>query len=101
RDRHRGLSHHTGTALSLALARARVALPSLSAERAAEVAIRLADIADKHEIVEVDLGPAEAALKDSPIALRSMGRTYDDDPDFFRAAAAAGVLAANVARARR
>ena len=101
RERHRGLSHHTVTALSLALARAKVALPSLSPEHATEVATDLAAIRDKHEIVDVDLGPAEAALKDSPVPLRSMGRTYDDDPDFFRAAAAAGVLAATVARARR
>jgi hypothetical protein len=101
RERHRGLSHHTVTALSLALARAQVALPPLSAEHATEVATSLATIKDRHEIVDVDLGAAEAALKDSPIPLRSMGRSYDDDPDFFRAAAAAGVLAATVARARR
>jgi len=101
RERHRSLSHHTVTALSLALARSRVSMPPLSPERAADVASRLAQIADKHDIVEVDLGPAEAALKDSPVPMRSMGRTYDDDPDFFRAAAAAGVLAATVARARR
>jgi len=101
RERHRGLSHHTVTALSLALARTQVPLPALAPERAAELATGLAAIQDSHEIVEVDLGPAEAALKDSPVPLRSMGRSYDDDPDFFRAAAAAGVLAATFARARR
>lgn len=101
RERHHGVSHHTVTALSLALGRAKVALPSLSPEHATDVASGLATIRDKHEIVDVDLGTAESALKDSPVPLRSMGRTYDDDPDFFRAAAAAGVLAATVAHARR
>jgi len=97
RERHRGVSHHTVTALSLALAATRIPLPPLAPERAAAVATRLAAIEDKHEIIEVDLGPAEAALKDTPVPLLSMGRTYDDDPDFFRAAAAAGVYAASVA----
>ncbi|MFN2613438.1 MAG: hypothetical protein ABR552_01295 [Actinomycetota bacterium] len=45
-------------------------------------------------MVEVDLGAAEQALRDSPVLLRSMGRAFEDDPDHFRAAAAAGVLAA-------
>jgi hypothetical protein len=101
RDRHRGLSHHTITALSLALARARVTLPPLSPEHAAEVVGGLDLIRDRHEIIDVDLGPAEAALKEPPVPLRSMGRGFDDDPDFFRAAAAAGVHAAALARARR
>jgi hypothetical protein len=101
RERHRGLSHHTITALSLALARAHVALPPLSPEHAAEVAGGLDLIRNRHDIVEVDLGHAEATLKDAPVPLGSMGRGFDDDPDFFRAAAAAGVHAAAVARARR
>ena len=101
RERHRGLSHHTLTALSLALARAQVTLPSLAPERAAEIRDRLQEVARKHDVIEVDLGTAEAALKGSPVPLRSMGRSYEDDPDFFRAAAAAGVHAATLARARR
>src|SRR5579864_6910469 len=101
RERHRGLSHHTITALSLALAGAHVTLPLLSPEHAAEVAAGLDLIRDRHKIVEVDLGRAEATLKDAPVPLRSMGRTFDDDPDFFRAAAAAGAHAAEIARARR
>lgn len=100
RERHRGLSHHTVTALSVALARAEVTLPPLSAEHAAELKQRLDDIAGRHDVVEVDLGDAERALGASPVPLRSMGRSYEDDPDFFRAAAAAGVRAARIASAR-
>jgi uncharacterized protein DUF3866 len=47
-----------------------------------------------HSLVEVDLGTAEDALRSSPLPLATMGRAFDDDPDYFRAAAAAGVFAA-------
>jgi hypothetical protein len=96
RPRHRGLSHHTLTALQLALAPAEVAVPDLETARATEVTAALKE-APMHTVVEVDLGPADEALRASPVSLRSMGRGYADDPDFFRAAAAAGVLAARAA----
>jgi len=101
RERHRGLSHHTITALSLALARAEVTLPHMEPGRSNEVRARIdaAGLADKHDYVDVSLGTAERALENSPVPLESMGRTYVDDPDFFRAAAAAGVRAAQLARA--
>jgi hypothetical protein len=97
RSRHRGVSHHTLTALSVAaLAPAEIALPPLSEERSALVRTQLEESGAlaRHRIVEVDLGPAEDALTHSPVPLESMGRGYSDDPDAFRAAAAAGVLAA-------
>lgn len=94
RDRHRGLSHHTVTALEVMLARAEVALPRLAPDRDAAVRARLGAVAGRHAIVDVDLGPAEEALARAPVPLETMGRTYADDPEPFRAAAAAGVLAA-------
>lgn len=97
RERHRGVSHHTLTALGIAaLAPAEVALPPLEPGRAAHVRAQLdaAGIAARHDVVEVDLGPAEDALRTSPVPLRSMGRGFDEDPDRFRSAAAGGVLAA-------
>ena len=100
RERHRGLSHHTITALSLALARAEVTLPEMEQTRADEVRaqIKAAGLAQRHDFIDVDLGAAEGALENSPVPLDSMGRGYGDDPDFFRAAGAAGVRAARVAR---
>lgn len=94
RERHRGVSHHTLTALSLALAPAEIALPPLAPDRAESVRRQLQEIVHRHRIVEVDLGPAENALRSSPVPLRSMGRSFEEDPDCFRAAAAAGALAA-------
>ncbi|MGZ4140149.1 MAG: DUF3866 family protein [Actinomycetota bacterium] len=102
RERHRGLSHHTATALSVALARAEVTLPPLEPARTGAVRERIdeAGLAERHDFIEIDLGPAERALADSRVPLRSMGRAYEDDPDFFRAAAAAGVRAAELASKR-
>ncbi|MBI4729635.1 MAG: DUF3866 family protein [Acidobacteria bacterium] len=97
RERHRGVSHHTVTALAVAaLASAEIALPPLSADRDALVRRQFADagVLERHRLVEVDLGPAEDLLRRSPVPLSSMGRRFEDDPDAFRAAAAAGVLAA-------
>jgi hypothetical protein len=98
RDRHRGVSHHTLTALTTsALAGAEIALPALEPQRRAEISRQLEGargLLDLHRAVDVELPPdVEAALKGSPVTLRSMGRGYEDDPDCFRAAAAAAVLA--------
>jgi hypothetical protein len=97
RERHRGISHHTLTALGVAaLVGAEVALPVLDPERRALVDRQLeeAHLLDLHRVVEVQLGDdVEDALRCSPVPLRSMGRSFDDDPDYFRAAAAAAVLA--------
>lgn len=93
RARHRGVSHHTITALGLALAPVEIAIPTLEADRARLVREQLAPLLDRHPLVEVDLGAAEDALASSPVPLHSMGRSFDDDPDYFRTAAAAGVHA--------
>jgi hypothetical protein len=73
----------------------------LEPARADEVRARIdaAGLGERHDFMNVDLGPAERALETSPVPLESMGRSYLDDPDFFRAAAAAGARAAQVARA--
>ena len=76
RERHRGLSHHTRTVLSLVLAPVVVALPDT-----------LQAPSDRH-----DWRRADGSLDGFPWPQRSMGR---DDALFFAAAAAAGrVLAA-------
>ena len=100
RDRHRGLSHHTLTALSLALARATVPLPPLEDARAEVVRARIdaAHLTERHDFIDVELGDAEHAIQQSPVPLRTMGRAYADDPDYFRAAAAGGVYAARALR---
>jgi len=97
RERHRGISHHTITALGTsALVGAEIALPTLTAERAGLVRRQLEDarLLDVHRAVEVSLGAdIEEALRRPPVGFSSMGRTFEEDPDCFRASAAAAVLA--------
>ncbi|HSC20306.1 MAG TPA: DUF3866 family protein [Solirubrobacterales bacterium] len=89
RDRHRGLSHHTQTVLQLLLAPVAVALP----EGEPEVAAALEPFDHQMEQVAVDLdGYAAAGLPTS-----TMGRSWQDDPLFFKAALASGTFLARVA----
>ncbi len=97
RERHRGVSHHTITALErIALASADVAVPAMEASRAALVAEQMRAAASRHAVMVVDVASVEDALMHSPVPLRSMGRSFNEDPDYFRAAAAAGVRAAQL-----
>ena len=79
RTRHQGISHHTCTALDLAAHQAMVAIPT--GEPRPD---------DLGEVVEVDVPP------DLDYGVTTMNRSADDDPDFFRYSAAAGVLAAQL-----
>jgi hypothetical protein len=98
RPRHRGLSHHTATALGLATReRVLIAVPRLTdADNAARLAadLRAAGIEERHEIVEVEAPDAIALLSRVGLSVQSMGRPAADDPALFQAAAAAGALAA-------
>ncbi len=80
RPRHRGLSHHTRSALALCLGEVRVAWP-LGLQRP-----------DGADVVEVNAAGWEAAC--APLPLSHMGRGPGEDPWFFAAAFAAGRLAA-------
>jgi hypothetical protein len=101
RDRHRGVSHHSLTALGrLTLAPVTVALPALAdAAFAAGVRRQLeqAGVGARHELVEVQAPPADELLGAWGLEVASMGRGPADDPPFFAAAAAAGTLAAHLA----
>lgn len=89
RSRHRGLSHHTRTALALCHARATVPLPP--GPEADVLRTALADTA--HDVVEVDPGDVGGMLGRHGLRVTTMGRGPVDDPLFFRATAAAGCLA--------
>ena len=88
RQRHRGVSHHTRAVLSLTLGPVSIAWP------------RGDDAPEWLEPRrEVDVSQWEQACADLPLS--HMGRGPDDDPAFFRAAFAAGRLAAELIAARR
>jgi hypothetical protein len=85
RRRHRGVSHHTATALRLAARCPAVPLPP---ELAGGKQIRGA--------VAVEPPDVAAILDDLGLHITSMGRGPTDDPAFFQAAGAAGAWAATV-----
>jgi hypothetical protein len=93
RSRHRGVSHHTLSALGrVAFARATVAVPTLPPEQAGVLEGALADagVWDRHARTDVEARP----LPDMRgVRVRTMGRGVADDPAFFAAAAAAGTVA--------
>jgi hypothetical protein len=100
RDRHRGLSHHTATILSkVCLVPATVAVPRLEGSEREDLwsALRSLQTAAPIELVEADGGAAHRLLRERGIEVESMGRGWDDDPAFFLAAGAAGVVAAGLA----
>jgi hypothetical protein len=87
RTRHRGISHHTTTALTTATrTRAVVAIPDeLDADDSA--------IAARHDIVRVPTVGIIELLAAHGLRVESMGRAAADDPWLFECAAAAGIVA--------
>jgi hypothetical protein len=85
RERHRGVSHHTRTALDLVRTSVLVAVPEEGA------------FAHPRHDVRVVPGPdVPALLAELDLRVTTMGRGPDEDPLFFRATGAAGALAASL-----
>jgi len=89
RPRHRGVSHHTRTALALTPVAVEVALPAGDALAGA--------IRPPHRAVEVEVPDVASVLDRFGLRTTTMGRGPADDPLSFRAAAAAAVVAAAAA----
>jgi hypothetical protein len=101
--RHYGVSPHSITVLSrVAQGMVRVALPVLEGERRALVhdALRSTKLEDRHELHELDGDPAVRLLRRLGVRAETMGRSLEEEPEFFRAAGAAGSLAGRIAAAR-
>jgi Protein of unknown function (DUF3866) len=95
RERHQGVSHHSLTAYGrVALAAADVVIPELPGPRAARVAADAAPLAARHRLVTVPADGLAEALAACPVPLSTMGRSLDEDHEYFLAAAAAGRHAA-------
>lgn len=96
RERHQGVSHHALTAFGrVALAPADLPVPDgLPPALAATVAADLAPLRDRHRVVPVRGEGLDAALRDLPVTLSTMGRGLDADHAYFLSAAAAGRHAA-------
>lgn len=101
RPRHIGLSHHTRTVLeTVAQHPCIVALPRLPDPERSIVLSELGrrDLREKHDFVTVDAEKGLQALIDTGIGVTTMGRSIEEERAFFLAAAAAGLLAGQVAQ---
>ena len=105
RERHRAVSHHSLTILAdVCKVDVNVPVPVLADEgqrAAVRESLRSRKLEESHQLVEVDGQPALDELRARHLDVRTMGRGIDDDPAFFLAAGAAGVLAGRLAAENR
>jgi hypothetical protein len=97
RERHRGLSHHSATALTIATrGRVRIPVPRLGGEFEAVLRSELEStgLAARHDVVDVEPIGIIALLEANGLHIVSMGRPAAEDPALFEVAAAAGTVAA-------
>ncbi|MGH2722951.1 MAG: DUF3866 family protein [Actinomycetota bacterium] len=98
--RHHGVSPHSITVLrDVALVPVHVAVPAFDEERRGAVweALKDAGLEERHQLVEVTGRPAVDLLRERGVPAETMGRSLDQEPWFFEAAGAAGVLAGRMA----
>ncbi|MGD9995789.1 MAG: DUF3866 family protein [Ilumatobacteraceae bacterium] len=88
RDRHRGISHHTTTALAMTDVPVDVPVPP-------ELVSTARDRLVTHRVIEVPPPDVEAVLGAAQLTVTTMGRGPADDPLSFRTVAAAATHAVN------
>lgn len=99
RPRHQGLSHHTLTSLGLvALTKCTLVLPMIDQMKLNIIQEQLAHspIFYRHKVRIADGMPGIVELQEKGVRMSSMGRSYEQDSEFFLSAAAAGALAAEM-----
>lgn len=97
RERHRGVSHHTMAVLChAALVRSLVPLPRMPREKGELVVRQLteAGVTGKHDVRVVRADEVPGLLEESGMRATVMGRGVTEEPEYFMAAGAAGLLAA-------
>jgi hypothetical protein len=102
RERHSGVSHHSICALrDICLTEAMIPIPTdlpAAQQTLVETALEGSGINERHGVIEVDVNPDMIDLRG--LNVTTMGRTQAEDPAFFSAAFAAGILAAGLRRER-
>lgn len=99
RPRHRGVSHHTMTALSdIAATPSLVPLPMIDEMKLIVVQeqIRQSAVNYKHRTRIYDGLPGIRECAEHGIKLSTMGRNFNEDSEFFLAASAAGAAAVDI-----
>lgn len=96
RSRHRGLSHHSRTILkTISLSSGWVGLPELKGHERKLIwrQIEETGLKAKYHFIEKDAGPLAGELSKYGLKISTMGRSYHQDPVFFDAAWASGLVA--------
>ncbi|KJS82739.1 MAG: hypothetical protein JM58_14250 [Peptococcaceae bacterium BICA1-8] len=100
RNRHQGISHHVITVLNkIALAPCSLVLPKLHDVKKynyLEQQIKDNKLNANHKLIYESGAEGLAYLKKSGISVTTMGRSFDEDQEFFLTASAAGAFAARL-----
>jgi hypothetical protein len=99
RERHRGLSHHSVSVLRRGTCVcAIVPVPSLSGEKAKTIWSQLSEtgITESHDVREVEAEGVLKLIERCAYNPTVMGRTPQEEPEFFMAAGAAGIVASGL-----
>lgn len=99
RPRHKGLDEQTVAALGVAaLVPCELPLPHMDADKLSQIIDRLerSGLAGKHRVKIVSQDDTRDALREFDLKPTTMGRGFDEEPEFFRTAGAAGYLAAKM-----
>jgi hypothetical protein len=97
RPRHHGVSRQSLVALGkVTLVEAVVAVPQMDPEKVEVVRRQLEDegITERHEVLLARGEAGLEALAERGVEVKTMGRTAEQDPEYFLAAGAAGAIAA-------
>lgn len=99
RQRHRGISHHTVTVLRDAVC-SRVVVPVnvQDGEKLAVLEKQLTEsgLSELHEIYMVKSDSTKASMEKFGMKVKSMGRGYDEDEEFFKSSSGAASYIAEV-----
>ncbi|MBK5093875.1 MAG: DUF3866 family protein, partial [Actinobacteria bacterium] len=99
RERHRGLSHHSVSVLRRgACVCSIVPVPRVSGQKAETIWSQMSEtgITEAHDVREVEAEGVLLLIERCGYSPTVMGRTPEDEPEFFMAAGAAGMVAAQL-----
>jgi hypothetical protein len=97
RTRHKGISHHTHTALGrIALNPCVIPVPVMEPEKERYVwqQIKENNLEEKHQVIKIEAAITLKIMEKYGLRVTTMGRSIDQDREFFMAAGAAGIYAA-------
>ncbi|MDK2835416.1 MAG: hypothetical protein PWP21_193 [Thermosediminibacterales bacterium] len=99
RERHRGISHHTLTVLDkICHTPATVVFHKMNDKKMKYIfkQLEMKEINKKHRILIKDGRPGADYIQKTGLKVTTMGRGFDEDPEFFLTASAAGAAAVDI-----